>query len=413
MSETPYRRKVFFISGFHDFGFRYFYPMIKRGIPRIEKHEGRKVTMTGPEGEEGAEVLRFEATGPEGACQTEYRFLGWNDIAAKRLSVPGWLKFFQIPKLMWWAGSATAPFSDLKRLHRPFWLAAMLATWVTIIVTFVMMGLFGWAGGELFGWLLAKYGSMSDVAAGPQFNWAGAITGGVIGGMVAGWLLDVLDRKFHQRLIIEIWQLGVEWVHGKVPAVDGAMDEFANVLVEALRDDNVDEVLVVGHSWGSVMATQVMDRALLKLKDEAMGPNTLSLLNLGAVHVLPCSAKPDSLHHQALNRLTHEERLDWVEIFSPADPLNVPFLNPAQAILGQSDADKPAMRSLMISHRMAPERFVELKKNFWEMHFHYLKEADREAHFSFLRCMTAATPLILNYQVEVDGVRANRKQVAA
>ncbi len=60
------------------------------------------------------------------------------------------------------------------------------------------------------------------------------------------------------------------------------MEVFAGYLVDAVRGSDADEVVIVGHSSGSFLAVDVLDRALAR--DPALGRRgpRVALLTIGA-----------------------------------------------------------------------------------------------------------------------------------
>src|SRR5208283_1837586 len=72
------------------------------------------------------------------------------------------------------------------------------------------------------------------------------------------------------------------FAHGERPDWDVRMEVFAGYVVDALRLSNADEAIVVGHSSGSFLAVEVLDRALAR--DPALGRHhpRLRLLTIGA-----------------------------------------------------------------------------------------------------------------------------------
>lgn len=370
-----YRRKVFYISGYHDFGYGYFGALLKRGVKILNRRQARSAQIDISEPDLVGRNHHVKLSSSQ--CTTEYVYLGWNDIADARLKRPAYRSMLAYP---WYLAIAIryGYYRKLAAMHKPF---LYLILWIDVVILGMMAGC-----GYALGWLGARY-----------LGLAGATLGGSLGVLLGAWLADLYLRKFYLKLLVDGWAFGADWVRGKAPQLEARMAEFAKTVAEAARDDTLDEVLVVGYSWGTVMSVEVMDQALALLGSAFQPKCQLSLLNMGAVHVMPCAALSDNRHHHALARLSADSRVYWAEVFSPADPFNIPYINPVEALTDRKTATSPQMLSLRVADRMSKQAYRRKRFNLWDMHFSYLKEAEHETHFSFTRCLTAPAPLIENY----------------
>ncbi|GAB5388933.1 MAG: hypothetical protein Alpg2KO_19010 [Alphaproteobacteria bacterium] len=382
-----FRRKVFYVAGYHRIPFKYYLKQIRQGIPLLEQVEGRSIRMTTHEDKAGKLLPRLDllADGPDGATETSYSFLGATRPSLKRILTPGWRKTFELPINALKTLSVIRLLVTLWRKQWTFYLCVAFGFGVALFYLAALAGLGAWLGG----WALSGFG--------PAAHWLGSIGGGVAGALISGFVQDYNNQKFHHRLVVDCIQMKTDWVNGKAPEFDELIDQCTDQVAEEIASGQWDEVLIVGHSIGGVMSVQIVDRLIARDRVDASVP--LSMLTLGAVHVVPCGLTADNLHHQALRRVCNSDRLDWHEVFSPRDPLNVPYKSPSWHYLDKSTAPLPKMHSLKIMERVDAQTYKRLKWSPWEMHFAYLQEVERPAEISLLRCMVSARPLSQNLGV--------------
>src|SRR5690606_35770230 len=98
-------------------------------------------------------------------------------------------------------------------------------------------------------------------------------------------------------------------------ALEARLAEFGDRLAEALNED-VDEVLVVGHSSGAYLAVSLLADVIRAGRLPADGPD-LALLSLG--HVVPMASflpRAERLHDD-LAYLSERPEIFWLDVSAP------------------------------------------------------------------------------------------------
>ena len=131
----------------------------------------------------------------------------------------------------------------------------------------------------------------------------------VLIGIPFSFLAFILLRPFFARHhVIQInnhWPYLREFGRGAPTSFDTAIEAGATHLVETVLANEVDEVLIVGHSGGCVLAPAIVTRALeLKPDLGSIGPRIV-LLTLGSI--MPAVA----LHPDAKKRAEFCDNLRW------------------------------------------------------------------------------------------------------
>ncbi|MEM1274593.1 MAG: hypothetical protein AAGF88_12300 [Pseudomonadota bacterium] len=169
--------------------------------------------------------------------------------------------------------------------------------------------------------------------------------------------------------------------------------------------DEVDEVLMVGHSSGAYLAVTVLADAL---RSGMINPKTrLSFLSLG--QVVPMASflpKADRLRAD-LAYLAAADRITWVDVTAPGDGCAFALCDPV-AVTGVAPADKkwPLVLSAAFRQSLRPETWAALRWRFFRLHFQYLCAFDQPTGYDFFAI--TAGPLCLADRFEGRTPSASR-----
>jgi len=163
-------------------------------------------------------------------------------------------------------------------------------------------------------------------------------------------------------------------------------------VAEALSDD-VDEVLVVGHSSGAHLAVSVLADLIRAGGVPDEGP-ALSFLSLGQV-VPMVSFLPAAERLRAdLAYLSARDEIGWVDVTAPGDGCAFALCDPV-SVSGVAPEGKrwPLVISAAFTRTLSPARWKELRWRFFRLHFQYLCAFDRPGDYDYFR--VTAGPLTL------------------
>jgi len=241
------------------------------------------------------------------------------------------------------------------------------------------------------------------LALGGLALWAGAALGGLIGTLAgavigAGVAVAVLrwfkarDGSLFAYYLMHDYAYSAQSRGAIPPELEARMAEFGAVIAAALRED-VDEVLVVGHSSGAHLAVSVL-ADLIRAGKVPEGRPALGFLSLGQV-VPMVSFLPDAWRLRAdLAYLAQSDRLAWVDVTAPGDGCAFALCDPV-AVTGVAPEAKrwPLVFSAAFSQSLSPERQAALKRRYFRLHFQYLCAFDRPKDYDYF--LITAGPLTL------------------
>jgi hypothetical protein len=203
-----------------------------------------------------------------------------------------------------------------------------------------------------------------------------------------------MDARFNMYWLMRSYAFTRKQALGRTPDLEATLDAHAQRLAQRLAEGVDDEVLVVGHSTGAIMAVAVVARAL-RLGADRPRP-TLSLLTLGQCIPLLASLPPAAGFRRELAELGRAATLHWIDFSAPPDACCFPLCNPVAEpdVLG---ADAPTARPKLLSPRFAQmfdaAGYRVLRKDKFRMHFQYLMASPRPVEYDYFRITAGARTL--------------------
>ncbi len=373
------RRLVLYCPGYDAIADRRYYRLMVTQFALLAARFGIEREIGPVEADECVPAVywRVAAGTAEWRTETRYEVLRWDDLIRRDLS-RNWRK------------------------RGPLFLAMMIASWRDRFMTRLFR--MDWHFASLLIYpLVALLGvSCAAIAAGygiasllPLSPW--------IKGLVAIVLAAALVRAAHPWLrkayvyhVLDDWIFHWQDTLGQRPDFDARLEQFGRRLVAAARDASVEELLIVGHSSGAIVAIESVARALtLDPKLGRRGPR-LALLTIGAR--VPISALWSSARRLrgAIVRVATEPSLLWVEYQAPQDPFHAFRFDPVRDLhldLGARPRINPVIRSARFKQTLLPRTYRRLRLQFFRLHFQFLMANERPGECDYL--MIACGPVSL------------------
>ncbi len=212
---------------------------------------------------------------------------------------------------------------------------------------------------------------------------AGLIGGGAVFVAILRWFKSK-DGKLFAYYLMHDYAYSAHWKGANPPDLELRMAQFKDTIAEALRED-VDEVLVVGHSSGahlgvSILADLIRDGGVIP-----EGP-ALGFLSLGqVVPMVSFLPKADRLRAD-LHYLSLRDELTWVDVTAPGDGCAFALCDPVAVSGVAPEGQKwPLVISAAFTQTLSPARWKELRWRFFRLHFQYLCAFDRVNDYDYFR----------------------------
>jgi hypothetical protein len=217
------------------------------------------------------------------------------------------------------------------------------------------------------------------------------------------------DNKLFAYYLMHDYAFSARLKGANPPALETRMAEFGALIDAALQED-VDEVLVVGHSSGAHLAVSI----LADLIRDGRVPETgakLAFLSLG--HVVPMvSFLPNAFRlRRDLAYLSAVEQVAWVDVTAPGDGCCFALCDPV-SVTGVAPDDKrwPLVISAAFTQSLTPARWKELRWRFFRLHFQYLCAFDQPKDYDYFQI--TAGPVLLSDRYAGRGPSKSRIDVA-
>ena len=377
MDGTPHpapvkRRFVAYLSGFDPQGPPHYHQLFREQAALQAQVNGWGIEV-GPRKKSGDAIAWWSVVGHEAQTPTEvrYEFLRWDDIVRAH-----W------PRSRWGLYKATAWASW------QMWRNGVM--WRTLTRSWPMGVAIG-----LPGLLMLALTALASALAAALAAWAahGQPLGALVGALVTGLLLVVLARwaeaRSHMAWLMRSLACLVRQGRDQTPELEARLDAPAAHLAGVASSGDHDEVVVVGHSSGAMMAAIALSRAL-RLLPGGKPVASLGLLTLG--HCSPLlSLQPEAQRYrEELQRLCNDGRVHWVDAAAPPDGCSFPLVDPTEGLPLATDAARPQLVNPKFAQAFGPERYQEIRRDKFRCHFQYLMAGERPTAFDLFSLVAGA-----------------------
>ena len=347
---TVSRRKVFYLSGFDPRGANHYHGSYKKEAEKYARLQGKDIKVSGRDRSTPHNVrwqIDYEGT------FTDYNFLGWDDLVrTQHWDKKPWDLFKNAAKasidnfkIADWRTAFKLSRAPIITLSYP--LIVILGLFVlglsianiafvfipyTIIRILILLGLI-WGGVKIFSFVKAP------------------------------WLL---------RLFI----INNKLARDHIPAIKERLNLFADYIENALRNNEYDEYLLIGHSNGATFIPLI----LKTLNERGVNLAPLKIVSLG--HCIPLVSLSQKAHyyHEALETAASLP-IDWLDIGAPADGTCYALIGPYKGALSDLNIVKNNLRlaSPRFHTGYANDTYKKLRANKYSFHFLYLTCPDKLA----------------------------------
>lgn len=312
-----------------------------------------------------AGIAQFQTTGQNWQVQTKLVQYSWQDIIAKYEGQPYPASFFaNFPKFL-------SVFLDgtVIRYFVAHWRYGVFTIFPLLLILLffaaswlILGGLLSWMGIELV-WLTLVASIFATMIL---IKWPG--------------------DKLYVNLSINDWGFARDLANGSNIAIKQRFDEFAQSLSEEIRNSTHDEIVIVGHSFGTIWAVQALARALEKNPD-LLDQKPVSFLSLGSsllkINLIPAAR---DMRKKSEIIFAHP-RLLWDEYQTHIDLIAFCGTQPYQNLELKTVRADVNVHQVRYSRVMEKQRYRKMRKSFYRSHRQYIMYQDQRCGFDFfLRC---------------------------
>lgn len=375
-------RHIIYVQGYDPRGLAQYYRMFRTELRKF----GRLYQLSAiigrpqiaPDGETASWTIETKAD--DWQTRTNYDFLRFEDLIQRDLAAPIWGTVFKAVWIYWrlvFGGT-------FARFWKANWRFATFITYPHFLLLLEALC----AAGIAFGF---EQG-LDALGIPDPFSIAAAIALFVA---LLGTVLKYTESQTYLLYLLSdtIWTW--EFSHRQRAEWDQRIDRFAQHLVNVARSGQAEEIVVVGHSSGSFLGTEILARALRL--DPALGQHgpRIVLLTLGGNFPIVGfhAASQDFRDH--LRQLAIEPSIDWIDCQSRKDVMNFYPFDPVagHGIDAGPSRRNPTIVPVRFRDIIKPEHYNVFRWKFFRVHFQFVMANERPHAYDFFMIVCGPVPL--------------------
>lgn len=365
------KRIVYYLSGFDPRGVRHYHSLYKEHAKKQGRINGMEFHIS-PRKKVHNHLYEWtiEADDQGQKVYTQYRFLSWDDIIRNEWS-SGLASYYKdliycidayIFNGLVFSFAKASPKQMMAAFYPVVYLIAALASAVYVAITICL-----WLGG----WI------------------------SVFPGVLAGWAILTLFERFGNKIgvfwLLRIYAFSVRWGRDEVRSIEERIDHFANEIAKTVKDsDEVDEIVLVSHSVGTILAVSVLAHVL----DKTECWEKFAMVTLGECIPLVSFQPNATAFRRELGRIAIQKGLVWIDYTSPIDGACFPlhdFMESSSIMLEKGEG--PLYLSPRF-HKLYDKIFyLKLRRDWYKTHFLYLMSTQKRGAYDYY-AMTAGAESI-------------------
>jgi hypothetical protein len=360
------RRRVFYIPGYDPVPPRRYRELYRRESASQARVSGYEIALGKPVDQDvfgwhvTARIENHEVT-------ADFEVLVWSDIVRASMSDSIVATYGQMLRTVWvYVGSGAL--WPLMRLRKGPVLAALYPVAMLCLQAVLAM---------ILGWIVMRL-------AGLGLPWVAATVLGVAAAVLMLRWFRTLDGRLFAHYLMHDFAFTAQLKGAYPPELEMRLAVFGDRIAAALLDD-VDEVLVVGHSSGAYLAVSVLADLMRAGRVRRKGP-ALGFLSLGQVVPMASFLPRAERLRRDLRDLSLRDELCWVDVSAPGDGCSFALCDPV-AVSGVAPKEQrwPLVLSAAFSQTLSPEKQAALRHRFFRLHFQYLCAFDRPGAYDYFR----------------------------
>ncbi|UWR28584.1 hypothetical protein K3758_09280 [Sulfitobacter sp. W002] len=391
-AKTVKTRRVFYIPGYDPIHPRRYRELYRKEGAAQAAISGYEIALK-PKAGKGNYGWRVDAGIDGHQVTSQVEVLVWSDIVRESMSNSIPATYWQLLRTAWvYIGSGAL--WRLMRLRKGPVIAALYPVGMLIVQALLAVALG-----------LLTYRALGLVTDHWAARLAFAAVGIGLGIALLRWFKKK-DGKFFAYYLMHDYAYSAATRGANPPELEARMAQFGDDIAAALTED-IDEVLVVGHSSGAHLGVSVLADLIRAGRVPERGP-ALGFLSLGQVVPMVSFLPRAERLRGDLRYLSTREELAWVDVTAPGDGCAFALCDPV-SVSGVAHEGKrwPLVFSAAFTQTLSPARWKALRWRFFRLHFQYLCAFDRPRDYDYFQITAGPQTLAARY----DGRPASKSRI--
>ncbi len=377
-----HNRHIIYVQGYDPRGLAQYYRMFRTELRKFSRLYQLSATIGRPQSTSDGEIASWtiETKADGWQTRTAYDFLRFEDFIQRDLASPIWRTVLHAVFIYW----RLVFNGTVARFTKANWRFATFITYPHFVLLLEALC------AAAFAFVFHKGLQALGVPSPFSLPAAAALFVAVLGGT-----LKYTENRTYVLYLLCDWIWTWEFAHRQRPGWDERIDRFAAHLCKVARASGADEIVLVGHSSGSFLGTEILARAL-KL-DPSLGKHgpRVVLLTLGGNYPIVGFHKCAQDFCDHLRQLAIEPSVDWIECQARKDVMNFFKLDPIEShgIEVGNLRRNPTIIPVRFREMIKPEHYNIWRWQFFRVHFQFVMANERPHAYDFFMIVCGPVPL--------------------
>jgi pimeloyl-ACP methyl ester carboxylesterase len=375
-------RHVIYVQGYDPRGLAQYYRLFRTELRKFDALYGVSSRIGRPKHVSEGEIASWSIETGAGDWQTHttYDFLRFEDFIQRDMAMPIW----RIVATAVWIYLRLIVHGTVFRFMAANWRFLAFITYPHVLFWFEVACL------AAIAWLVRR--GFDALGIPSPFDWL--TTSALF--IAALWTLLKTTEKYTYLLYLmcdTIWTW--EFSHSQRPEWEARLDRFAQHLCEVARNTEAQEIVLVGHSSGSFLGTEILARALER--DPALGQHgpRIVLLTLGGNYPIVGYHKAAQFFRDHLRLIATEPAVDWIDCQARKDVMNFFDFDPltSHGIDVGAARRNPTIVPIRFRDMISPENYSRFRWRFFRVHFQFVMANEVPNAYEFFMIVCGPVPL--------------------
>ncbi len=358
------RRHVIYVAGYEPRGARGYCKLFERECDRFQRVWPVSLTVE-PADLDAADFARWyvDVRASDWQVSTTYDFLRLDGFIRSDLAEP---MVRHLPRSLGWVIGDLVSGAQF-RIFRASWRFGLHLLFVQLV---------------LLAWLAfaAAIGAMAGYVATGRLGLSAPVglVASLLAALAAFLALQPIARRWGAIQIPSCWTTLRRFARSQATWLDQVIDIGARRLMAAAQANDADEIVVVGHSAGCVIASAVIARALEFDPELGRRGPRLVLLTLGSVMPAVALHPAAQRMREIVRRLAVEPTLAWIDCKFRKDVMSFLKCDPVDGVGVHVGARRrnPLTWRIPFKDMLSPEDY--------RVHFQYIMASDRPCAYDYI-----------------------------
>jgi hypothetical protein len=222
----------------------------------------------------------------------------------------------------------------------------------------------------------------------------GIIAGVPVAALVFGLLLRWPGERWRVAQGLADWIFARDYMLRQHPDMEARVEAFATRVIACARRDDVDEIIVAGHSLGATVAVDVLARAFDRDPELGSHGPKLCLLTIGAtIPKLALHPRGGWVRDKA-RRLAAEPSLAWAEYQARDDIISFHKFDPVKLrrVVDYNEPGGLVIRRVQIHRMLSAPTLRRFRFNYMRLHYQFVMANERRTVYDYFMLMCGPVP---------------------